>query len=291
MDMELFLAAVERLGRPAILDGGMGTELARRGMAAGAVACVRHAEAVLEVHRAYLEAGCDAIITNTFSTNRIYAETHGVDLDPAEVNRAGVDLARRAAGDARLVLGDVGPTGQMLEPYGTYTEEQFEATYREQAQWLADAGVDALIIETMSAVGETRCALRACRETGLPVIASISVMTAADGGRTMMGDRAGDCAEALAADGAAAFGLNCGDLGPDDLAQVVAEVKGRAPGPIAVQPNAGRPRLVDGESVFDLAPEAFVRGVRRCADAGATILGGCCGTTPAHIDALRGAFK
>ena len=289
MTIHEFLHAPEALGRPALIDGAMGTQLSARGVEAGGVSCLAHPDAVLAVHRAYVDAGADALITNTLTMNRVYLESHGIDLDLVEVNRAGARLARGAAGD-RVGLGDLSSTGQMLEPLGTYTEAQFEAAFREQAVLLADAGVDALIIETMTDLRETRCALRGCLSTGLPTIASISLMNLHDGGRTMMGDRATECAATLESDGAAAFGLNCGDLDPVELAEAASRVREHTKLPLVTQPNAGKPRLVRGEAVFDLGPEDFADGVLRCAVAGASVVGGCCGTSPDHIRAVRNAL-
>jgi len=290
VDIADILAAPEVLGRPAVLDGAMGTELAARGVEAGAVACVEHPEAVLEVHRAYVEAGADAILTNTFSMTRLYAQTHGIAHDPAVLNRQGALLARQAAA-GRPVLGDMSSTGRMLEPLGECTEAQCVGAFREQAGWLAEAGCDALIIETMSDLREARCALRGALEAGLPVVVSMTLMTHANGGRTMMGDNAADCAAALEAEGASAFGLNCGQIGPLEVAAVVETLRGATRLPLVVQPNAGKPELAGGRTVFRLSAADFAAGLMRCVAAGAAVVGGCCGTTPEHIRALGAAVR
>ena len=271
-----------------LLDGAMGTQLDEQGLMGRGRANLDGPEAVVEVHRAYARAGCDVLITNTLTMNRVYIETHNVGVSVQEVNRAGVELARRAAGDDRCVLGDMSSTGQLLEPYGTYTESQFEGAFREQAQALAEAGVDGLIVETVFDLREALCALRACKAAcGLPVIVSIAFKTDANGGRTMMGDTAEQCAGQLADAGADVIGANCGDLDPLQMSRVVALLRAVTDLPIAAQPNAGRPKLVGDLTVFDMAPEPFSEGIAECIRAGATIVGGCCGTTPEHIEAVR----
>jgi len=271
-----------------VLDGAMGTELDKRGLMARGSNNLDTPEAVLEVHRSYAACGCDALTTNTLTMNRIYIETHQVGVSVQDVNRAGVELARRAVQAGQYVLGDMSSTGQLLEPYGAFTEEQFYRTFREQAEVLAAAGVDGFIIETMFDLREALCALRACKDGfSLPVLVSMAFQTDRNGGRTMMGDAAGQCARQLTEAGADAVGANCGQLEPLQMASVVALLKSATKLPILAQPNAGMPRLVDGKTVFDMAPARFAEGIGRCIDAGARLVGGCCGTTPEHIAAIR----
>jgi 5-methyltetrahydrofolate--homocysteine methyltransferase len=271
-----------------LLDGAMGTQLDAKGLMARGRTNLDAPQAVVEVHRAYVQAGCDALIANTLTMNRVYIETHNVDVPVREVNEAGARLAREAAGDGRCVLGDMSSTGQLLEPYGTYTESQFEDAFREQAQVLARAGVDALIVETVFDLREALCALRACKAVcGLPVLVSIAFKTDANGGRTMMGDTAEQCARQLAGAGADAVGANCGDLDPLQMSRVVALLKAATDLPIAAQPNAGRPQWIGEQTVFDMAPQPFSEGIAECVREGARIVGGCCGTTPEHIEAVR----
>lgn len=266
----------------------MGTELDKKGLMGRGRANLDAPQAVVEVHREYVRAGCDAVITNTLTMNRIYVETHGVDVSVREVNRAGAELARQAAGSGRCVLGDMSSTGQLLEPYGTYKESQFHDAFREQAETLAEAGVDGFIIETVFDLREAVCALRACKAVGgLPVIVCIAFQTDANGGRTMMGDTAGQCARQLADAGADAVGANCGDLDPVQMSRVVTLLRAATDLPIAAQPNAGRPQLIGDKTVFDMEPGPFAEGIAQCIREGARIVGGCCGTTPAHIEAVR----
>jgi 5-methyltetrahydrofolate--homocysteine methyltransferase len=271
-----------------LLDGAMGTQLDEKGLMGRGRTNLDAPQAVIEVHRAYAQAGSDALVTNTLTMNRIYIETHNVGVSVQEVNRAGVELARQAAGSDRCVLGDLSSTGQLLEPYGTFTESQFREAYREQAGVLADAEVDGFIVETVFDLREALCALRACKEVSqLPVMVCIAFQTEKNGGRTMMGDTAERCARGLADAGADAIGANCGDLDPRQMGGVIALLRAATDLPIAAQPNAGRPRLIGDKTVFDMEPEPFAEGIAECIRAGATIVGGCCGTTPAHIEAVR----
>lgn len=278
--------------RVVLLDGAMGTQLDKGGLMGRGSVNLDAPQAVLEVHRAYAHSGCDALIANTLTMNRIYIETHNVGVSVADVNRAGVELAREAAGDRLCVLGDMSSTGQLLEPYGTYREAQFCDAFREQAEVLASAGVDGFIVETMFDLREALCALRACKESlPLPVIVSIAFQTDKNGGRTMMGDTAEQCARQLTDAGAETIGANCGDLDPIRMSRVVALLHRATDRPIAAQPNAGRPQLVGEKTVFDMEPAAFAEGIAECVRAGAQIVGGCCGTTPQHIRAVHERIK
>jgi 5-methyltetrahydrofolate--homocysteine methyltransferase len=271
-----------------LLDGAMGTQLDKKGLMSPGRANLDAPQAVLEVHRAYADTGCDALITNTLTMNRIYIETHNVGVSVRDVNRAGAELARQAAGDGLCVLGDISSTGQLLEPYGTYGESQFYDAFQEQAEALAGAGIDGFILETMFDLREALCALRACKEGFLlPVVACVAFQTDKNGGRTMMGDTAEQCAKQLADAGADVIGANCGDLDPVQMSRVVALLKAATDRPIAAQPNAGRPQLVDDETVFDMEPAPFAEGIAECIRAGAQVVGGCCGTTPEHIRAVH----
>jgi len=185
------------------------------------------------------------------------------------------------------VLGDISSTGQLLEPYGTYAESQFYDAFREQAEVLAESGVDGFIIETVFDLREVTCALRACKDNcSLPVITSIAFTTEEKGGRTMMGDSAEQCAKSLTDAGADVVGANCGDLDPAQMAVVVSYLKSATALPILAQPNAGKPRLVGDKTVFDMAPAPFAACIAECVRAGARLVGGCCGTTPEHIRAV-----
>ena len=265
----------------------MGTQLDKRGLMSRGCNNLDAPEAVLEIHREYSRCGCHALTTNTLTMNRIYIETHNVGVDVRDVNRAGAELARQAAENNQYVLGDMSSTGQLLEPCGTYKESQFYDTFREQAEVLAEAGVDGFIIETMFDLREALCAVRACKDHfSLPVIVSIAFATEAKGGRTIMGNSAEECAKSLADAGADVIGANCGDLEPTQMALVVSLLRSATKLPILAQPNAGKPKLVDNLTVFEMAPEDFAEGIAKCLQAGAGLVGGCCGTTPEHIRAV-----
>ncbi len=275
-----------------LLDGAMGTQLDKRGLMARGRNNIDAPDAVLEIHREYCRCGCDAITTNTLTMNRIFIETHNVGVDIREVNKAGAELARQAAGKNQYVLGDISSTGQLLEPYGTYKESQFYDTFKEQAEVLAEFGVDGFIIETMFDLKEALCALRACKDNfSLPVIVSIAFNTETNGARTIMGDSAKDCARLLANGGADIIGANCGSLDPVQMSAAVSLLKAETELPILAQPNAGKPKLIDDRTIFEMGPESFAAGVGECINAGARLVGGCCGTTPAHIQALADMLK
>ena len=267
-----------------VLDGAIGTELDKRGLMGRAGNNLDSPKAVLEIQREYAQSGCHALTTNTLTMNRIFIETHNLGIDVREVNRAGVELAKQAADNTLYVLGDISSTGQLLEPYGDYKESEFYDTFKEQAQVLAEAGVDGFIIETVFDLREALCALRACKENfQLPVIASIAFATETKGGRTIMGNSAEDCAKSLTEAGADVIGANCGDLDPTQMAVVVSILKSATNKPIIAQPNAGKPKLVDDKTVFEMGPAEYATGIAECLHAGASLLGGCCGTTPEHI--------
>ncbi len=269
-----------------LLDGAIGTELDKRGLMGRASNNLDNPEVVLEIQQEYSRCGCDALTTNTLTMNRIYIETHNVDVSVRDINRAGVELARQAANEDQYVLGDISSTGQLLEPYGTYKESQFYDTFKEQAEILSEAGVDGFIIETIFDLREAICALRACKGNfPLPVIVSIAFKTETKGGRTIMGNSTEDCAKILTDAGADVIGTNCGDLDPSQMAVVVSLLKEETDVPILAQPNAGKPKLVEDKTIFDMEPETFALGINRCLQAGARLVGGCCGTTPEHIRA------
>jgi 5-methyltetrahydrofolate--homocysteine methyltransferase len=269
-----------------LLDGAMGTELDKHGLMGRACNNLDAPEVVLAIHREYAACGCDVLTTNTLTMNRIYIETHNIGLSVRDVNIAGVELAKQVAGDNQSVLGDMSSTGQLLEPYGTYKERHFYDAFKEQAEILAETGVDGFIIETMFDLREALCAIRACKEFLIPVIVSIAFQTETNGGRTMMGDTVEQCAKQLTDAGADVIGANCGDIDPVQMAAIVSFLKSATDLPILAQPNAGKPKLIDNKTVFDMDPQSFANGVAECIRQGARLVGGCCGTTPEHIRAI-----
>ena len=283
MDLSQFLSSKQ----PILLDGAMGTQLAEAGLEMGGHNCITHPDAVLAVHQQYVDCGVDLLITNTLTMNRLYIEKQNMGIDVREVNLAGARLAKSAVRQGQYVLGDMSTTGQLLKPYGDLAEADAYEAFKEQAAILAEGGVDGYIIETMFSLKEALCALRACKEVAsLPVIASLAFKTAAKGGRTEMGDSARQCAQALGEGGASVVGANCGDLSPSEMAEVVSAFCSATSLPVVAQPNAGKPRLAGNQTVFDMGPAEFAEGVSKCLQAGARLVGGCCGTSPAHIRAV-----
>ena len=281
-----------------ILDGAMGTQLFARGVEPGR--CndwldVEQPDVVLDVHRAYLDAGVDAIITNTFGANRYALGRHGFADKAFEINEAGAQVARKAAGEGRYVLGDIGPTGDFLEPLGMLKPDQVREAFVEQVKGLVEGGVDGLIIETMTAMEEMEVAIAAAKSAGngLPVLASMSFDKGGAGFRTMMGVDAATAVAKMIALRVDAVGFNCGTATLDEYVELaklyVTAAKGKVQ--IFAEPNAGKPELVDGQAVYKVTPDEFAAACRKILDAGIHILGGCCGSTPDHIHAVAEHLK
>jgi len=272
-----------------LLDGGMGSMLLARGLAAGDSPerwNLTHSEDVAAVHRAYVEAGCDAVQTNTFGAHPLRLAAAGLGADAmSEVVAAAVRHARTAA--PRWVVGDVGPSGEYLPPVGRADPELLRGGFAELGRAFADSGVDALHVETMSDLAEARLALAALRETapGLPVMVSLTFESRRHGFFTVMGDRLETALATLAAEGAAAVGANC-TLASDAFVALAAAARAAVDAPLAFQPNAGAPRLEGDVARYDQTPEAFAADVAAIASAGAAAVGGCCGTDPRFLAAL-----
>lgn len=267
-----------------LFDGGMGTLVQAAGLhtvhAVPDLLNLTHPEAIVAIQRQYVEAGADCITTNTFSANRL--KLASTDATVAEVYAAAAANARAAG--APLVAGDIGPTGALLEPLGTLTFDEAFDIFSEQACAAEAAGCDLIVVETMADLLEAKAAvLAAVESTTLPVFAT---MTFGEDGRTFLGTTPAIAATTLSALGASAVGLNC-SLGPTELAPLVGELAPYDRALVMAQPNAGLPRIQDGETVFDVGPNEFAQAMEAILDAGATVIGGCCGTTPDHIAALR----
>jgi 5-methyltetrahydrofolate--homocysteine methyltransferase len=284
-----------------LLDGAMGTQLFARGVEPGQ--CndwlnVKSPDMVREIHRAYFNAGSDAVLTNTFGANRYALARHGYADKVFEINLAGAQAARKAAGEQRYVLGDIGPTGDFLEPLGTLRADQVREAYVEQVGGLREGGVDGFIIETMTALDELSLAIETARSAGggLPVFASMSFDKGSAGFRTMMGVDVPAAVSKMIALGVDAVGFNCGTAALDEYvelaeAYVAATRSSRENVPVFAEPNAGRPELVDGRAVYRVAPKDFAAACTRILKAGIHILGGCCGTSPQHIQAVAEALR
>ncbi len=288
------IAAAARSGRILISDGAWGTFLYRKGLGRGQCPelwCVDRPDDVRDIASSYIAAGADMVETNSFGGTRIRLDSHGLGGRAGELNEAAARLSRAAAGDA-WVIGSIGPTGKMLV-MGDVTREELRAAFGEQAEALARGGADALCIETMSDAEEAALAVRAAKEaTGLEVICTFTFDKTVQGYyRTMMGLSPEDAAAAALDAGADIVGTNCGN-GFAGMIEVVKAMRLAARGaPIMVQANAGLPASVDGVDVYPEGPADMAALVPALLDAGASIVGGCCGTTPEHIAAIRRAVR
>jgi len=272
------------------LDGATGTELAKRGLPPGVSPeawCLENPEAILAVQRAYVEAGSDILYAPTFGANPRKLAEFGLEARTEEMNRALAALSRKAS-PGGIVFGDLAPTGMLVEPFGPLPFEEAVEIYRRQIAALIDGGVDGIAIETMMCLQEARAALIALRELA-PDLPALVTLTVEAGGRTLAGDDPLAALAALTALGADAFGCNC-STGPVEMAEVIRSLRPYATIPLVAKPNAGMPRLVDDRTVFDLGAEEFAADALKLADAGAALIGGCCGTTPEHIAALNAAL-
>ena len=278
-------------GGPVMADGAMGTMLFSAGLQFGdppEVWNLTASEIVRRIHRGYLDAGSQIIMTNTFGGNRLRMALHGNDGRVDELNRTAAILARaevNAAGGGALVAGDIGPTGEILAPLGTLEYDLAVDVFREQAASLVAGGVDLIWIETMSDLPEIKAAIEGVRQAA-PGIALIATMTFDTRGHTMMGVTPEDAVSSLLAWGADAVGGNCGN-GPDELVPVIAKMRAAAPDAVLVgKSNAGMPELVDMRAVYKAEPAVMAAFAAEFRAAGATIVGGCCGSTPEHLRAM-----
>ena len=279
------------IGKPLVLDGATGTNLQSRGLPVGSPSdlwVLENPAEILRLHRDFLQAGSDIILTDTFGSSKIHLAQAGLAARFEETNRAAVALARQAASEfGALVGGSLGPLGEMLAPSGTLSEETAEAEYAGQARLLAEGGVDLLVIETQFDLTEAAAALRGVRSvTGLPVVVSFSYDR---GTRSMMGVKPTQMAQLLSDQGVAAMGINCGRSLEDNL-KALKELRAATTLPIWFKPNAGMPvALPDGSTAFSVTPEMMGVNVSSWLEAGAGLVGGCCGTSPAHLAAIASA--
>lgn len=284
--------------RPLLGDGAMGTQLMLAGLEQGSCGeawNLTHPERVLAIQQRYAEAGSDCILTNTFGGSRIMLNRHSQAGQADAINRAGVEIARQAfRGRDGYVIGDIGPFGGLMEPYGDFAESDVRGAFEEQAAALVAAGADAVIVETQTSLEELGLAVGAAKLAGAPcIIGSMAYDVTLDGStfRTMMGIDPERAAEFMEEHGVDVVALNCGTgMDMERARQAVVRYRKTSALPVMVQPNAGQPKLVNMKVVYDETPEQMVRGVAPLLDAGANIVGACCGSTPEHIRALRKAM-
>ena len=284
-----------RLARGEVLvgDGAWGTQLMQRGLPPGRPPewfALERPEVIEEVARLYVEAGADLVTTDTFGGTSFRLKLHGLDAERARVNRQAVEAVKRAVAGRALVSASVGPSGQILEPYGDTSPDAVEAAFAEQIEALAAAGADVLCIETMSDLTEATCAVRAARAVAprLPVMATMTFEPHPRGYFTVMGVSVERAARGLEEAGADVVGSNCG-TGIADMVGIARLFRASTARPVLVQPNAGLPQTRDGQLVYDETPEAMAARVAELLSLGVAIVGGCCGTTPDHVRAIRRA--
>ena len=287
-----------RSGEPVLADGAMGTMLFAAGLQFGDPpemwnVALPQGSIVRQIHRSYLEAGARIILTNTFGGNRLRLSLHGNERHVGEVNQMAAMLARaevEATGVDALIAGDIGPSGAILAPIGTLAYDEAVDVFAEQASALAAGGVDLLWIETMSDLEEIRAAVEGAKRVapGLPLVTTMTFDTR---GRTMFGVKPADALRALRDWGADAVGGNCGN-GPDELLPVVTAMREADPDVVIIaKSNAGMPELVDMKAVYRAEPPVLARYAVDARARGATIIGACCGSTPAHVAAMAEALK
>jgi len=290
--MRTNILMVLQKGELIIGDGAIGTMLQARGLPPGTMPELwnaEHREIILAIHRAYLDAGAQIATTNTFGGNRLRMDSAGLSGRATELTQLGVSLAREAVADSAWVAGSVGPTGQLMEPYGPLSAALAEEVFAEQAAAIEQGGADLILIETQHDIEEALCAIRAAKaNTTLPVFCTFAFNA---NGRTMMGLRPEDAAARAQDAGADVVGANCGE-GPAAIEAGLREMREIATVPLMAQANAGVPHLgADGKAIWDVTPEEMVGHVRTFVSLGARIVGGCCGTGPQHIEAIVSALR
>jgi 5-methyltetrahydrofolate--homocysteine methyltransferase len=295
-----FLARLKR-GEVLVFDGAMGTMLFAAGLKDGACPELwnaTHADVVRGIHLGYFDDGSDFVETNTFGGTRLKLTAYGLQDRTRELNILGAKLAREVCPPGGLVAGSIGPTGHLPDwfaPLGDVSEEALTDNFREQAEALAEGGVDLFAVETMMYPEEALLAIRAAKEaTGFPVMCTMFFQFERDKGRdrTMWGTSPEEAAKILLEAGADVVGVNCGDGGPERAAAIVRAMRSVTDAPLIAYPNAGLPIVhKDGRTTYELSPEEMIKGYPAILEAGANIVGGCCGTSPAHLAKISALVK
>ena len=281
--------------RKVLLDGGFGTELIKNGFPQGA--CpeswnVERPEVVRKIHKSYYDAGSDAVLTNSFGGTTIKLQSHNLDKECYELNRAAAGIGNAAKPEGKFLGGSMGPTGKFLKPQGEYSEQDFEDAYAEQARGLTDGGVDFLLIETQYDLNEALCALRGARKTSeLPIFVTMTFNHHPRGFFTLMGNSVDQFVDTMEKEGVPVLGSNC-TLDSEEMAELIKIMRGKTSLPIIAQANAGKPSLSDeGEVAYSQGIEHYLSHIPEILANGADIIGGCCGTDPDYISRMSGIIK
>ncbi|MGD8397040.1 MAG: homocysteine S-methyltransferase family protein [Candidatus Eiseniibacteriota bacterium] len=291
--MQPFLDRV-RAGETLVGDGAMGTMLLGRGLGPGDCPeelVLERPELLGEIAQAFLDAGADIVQTDTFGGSPLKLALYDLEDRAAELNRRAVELVRDVVGDRAHVSGSCGPSGKLLQPYGDTAPDAMLASFRVQIEALAGAGVDLLCIETMTDLDEATLAIRAARQVApaLPIIATMTFDATPRGFFTIMGQSIERSVDGLVAAGADLIGSNCGN-GIERMVEVARAMRQHTDHPLVIQSNAGLPDLRDGRLVYDESPEFMAARVPTLLELGVSVIGGCCGTTPEHVRAIRRAI-
>ena len=276
---------------PVVTDGAWGTELMNRGLEKGEcpeLLNLKHPERVEEVPGLYVAAGSQVVLTNTFGANRFILEKHGLADKVWEINDAGVKISKKAAGDKALVFASIGPSGKLIV-MKQVTADELEEAFTEQAEAIAEAGADAIVVETMMDITEALAAIAAAKKTGLPVVANMVFDSGKDKDRTMMGNPPEEVVEKFAAAGVDVIGSNCGK-GIEGFIPICKRMRAVTDLPLWMKANAGMPERIKGETVYNVTPDQFAAFIPDLIDAGANFIGGCCGTNPDFIAAVKASI-
>ncbi len=276
------------LNGPVVTDGAWGTQMQAQGLPIGEAPDpwnLSNPGKVESVARAYVDAGSQIILTNTFGASSVCLDRHGLADKATKINREGAAISKRAAQGQAKVFGSIGPSGKMLM-MGQTSEDELKASFEQQANALKEGGADAIVIETMSDPNEAHIAVAAAKQTGLPVVACMVFDAGKNKDRTMMGTTPEEAAELMSKAGADVIGSNCGQ-GVEGFVSLCRRLKAACDKPIWIKANAGLPELVNGEAVYQTTPDEFAQHVQVLVNAGASFIGGCCGTTPDFIRAVR----
>jgi len=282
-------------GPVVIADGGLGGILIERGVRPGGcpeALVLSQPDLLREVAADYLAAGAEVVQTNTFGGSPLKLAAYGLDDRTEEINSRAVELVREVVRGRAYVCGSCGPCGRVLEPYGDIAPDEVRAGFRRQIGALVEAGVDVLCIETMIDLAEAKLAIRAARDVSadIPVMATMTFDATPRGFYTIMGNDVPAAAAGLAGAGADVVGSNCGN-GIEKMVAIAREFRQQTTEPLVIQPNAGVPKMVDGRAVYSESPEFMAQHAAELLELGVDVIGGCCGTTPAHTAALKRALR